>query len=94
MIKTASELLNYTKSEEEFAEKIVKGIAETGVNLVVAGGTVSEIMMHYFERYRIMVVKIMSKFELKRLCKVLGASAVARLGSPTQDEIGTCDEVF
>ena len=63
-------MLNYTKSEEDFAEKIVKGIAEAGVNLIVAGGTVSEIMMHFFERYKIMVVKITSKFELKRLCKV------------------------
>jgi len=82
LIKNAKELLNYTKSEEDFAEKIVKGIAEAGVNLIVAGGTVSEIMMHFFERYKIMVVKITSKFELKRLCKVLGAVAIARLGSP------------
>ncbi len=60
-----------------------------------------------------MVVKITSKFELKRLCKVkytkiiylfykiyikykqvLGAVAIARLGSPLQDELGTCDEVY
>lgn len=50
--------------------------------------------MHFFERYKIMVVKITSKFELKRLCKVLGAVAIARLGSPLQDELGTCDEVY
>jgi len=32
--------LNYTKSEEEFAEKIVKKIAESGVTLVIAGGKI------------------------------------------------------
>lgn len=70
LIKNASELLNYTKSEEDFAEKIVKAIAESGVNVVVAGSTISEIMLHFFEKYKIMVVKIQSKFEMKRLCRV------------------------
>ena len=52
-----------------------------------------------------MVLKVTSKFELKRLCKVIilylnkkikkavGASAVARLAAPLPDEIGTCDRV-
>jgi T-complex protein 1 subunit theta len=39
-------------------------------------------MLHFFEKYKIMVVKIQSKFEMKRLCKVLGATAIARLGAP------------
>jgi T-complex protein 1 subunit theta len=73
------------------------------VNVVVAGGTVSEIMLHYIEKYRMMVLKVTSKFELKRICKVclitilckaLGATPIARLGSPIPDEIGTCDSVF
>lgn len=93
LIKNAKELLNYTKSEEEHAERIVKGIADAGINLVVAGGSVSEIMLHYFEKYRLMVVKVNSKFDMKRLCKALGAVAIARLGAPTPDEIGTCDMV-
>ena len=93
LIKNAKELLNYTKSEEEHAERIVKGIADAGINLVVAGGSVSEIMLHYLEKYRLMVVKVNSKFDMKRLCKALGAVPIARLGAPTPDEIGTCDEV-
>ena len=36
----------------------------------------------------------MSKFELKRLCKCLDATALARLGAPTEEEIGTADEVY
>lgn len=40
-----------------------------------------------------MVVRLTSKFDLKRLCKALGATALARLGAPIPDEMGQCDEV-
>lgn len=40
-----------------------------------------------------MVIKVTSKFELKRLCKALGATPIARLGAPTEEEVGTCDVV-
>lgn len=40
-----------------------------------------------------MVVRVMSKFELKRLAKCLGATPLARLGAPTPEEMGTADSV-
>lgn len=93
-MKSAKELMNYTKSEEEHAEKVIRSIAETGVNLVIVGGSISDICLHYAEKFKLMVVKIQSKFELKRLCKCLSAVALARLGAPTEEEMGTCDEVY
>eukprot|EP01017_Pseudomicrothorax_dubius_P004049 TRINITY_DN1072_c0_g2_i10.p1 TRINITY_DN1072_c0_g2~~TRINITY_DN1072_c0_g2_i10.p1 ORF type:complete len:541 (+),score=198.85 TRINITY_DN1072_c0_g2_i10:156-1778(+) len=93
LIKNANDLLNYTKSEENLAEKCVKEIAEAGVNVIVAGGSISEIVLHYIEKYKMMAVKVQSKFELKRLCKCLGATALVRLGAPIPEELGTCDEV-
>ncbi|KAM3146229.1 hypothetical protein pb186bvf_001574 [Paramecium bursaria] len=93
LIKNAAELLNYTKSEEDLAQKLVQSIADTGVTLIVAGGSISELILHFIEKYKIMVLKVTSKFELKRLCKAVGASAVARLAAPLPDEIGTCDRV-
>lgn len=91
LIKNANELLNYTKSEEELAEKIVKGIADAGVNLIVAGGSVSELVLHYVEKYKMMLLKVTSKFELKRLAKAVGAVALSKLCTPNPDELGTCD---
>jgi T-complex protein 1 subunit theta len=41
-----------------------------------------------------MIIKVLSKFELKRLCKAVGATALTRLGSPTAEELGTADEVL
>jgi T-complex protein 1 subunit theta len=40
-----------------------------------------------------MVVKVLSKFDLRRLCRVVGATALARLGVPTAEEMGHCDVV-
>jgi T-complex protein 1 subunit theta len=40
-----------------------------------------------------LVLKIMSKFELKRIAKSVGASAIVKLGTPTPEEIGTANEV-
>ena len=72
-MKSAKELMNYTKTEEEHAEKVIKSIADSGVNLVVVGGSISDICLHYCEKYELMVVRIMSKFELRRLCRCLSA---------------------
>jgi T-complex protein 1 subunit theta len=94
LIKSAEELLNYNKSEEELAQKFVKGIADAGINCVIAGGSISDIVLHYLEKYRIMTTKVTSKFELRRLCKALGAATMVRLGAPLPDEIGIADKAF
>ena len=62
--------------------------------MVVVGGTISDICLHYCEKYKIMVVRVMSKFELRRLCRCLNATALARLGAPTAEEIGVADDVY
>jgi T-complex protein 1 subunit theta len=94
LIKTAEELLNYNKSEEDLAHKFVKGIADAGVNCVVCGGSISDIVLHYLEKYRIMTTKVTSKFELRRICKGLGAQAIVRIGAPIPEEIGTADKAY
>jgi len=49
--------------------------------------------LHYFEKYKIFVLKLMSKWELKRIAKSVGATAVVKLGTPTPEELGYADEV-
>jgi T-complex protein 1 subunit theta len=43
--------------------------------------------MHFIERYGLMAVKVMSKFELRRLCRATGATAVIRLGALLPEEV-------
>ena len=49
--------------------------------------------MHYLEKYNLMVLKILSKFELRRLCRAVNATALSRLGAPTADELGSAVSV-
>mmetsp|Transcript_110064 Transcript_110064/g.215750 ORF Transcript_110064/g.215750 Transcript_110064/m.215750 type:complete len:548 (+) Transcript_110064:77-1720(+) len=95
LLKNASELLNYNKSEEKKMEEIVEGIASCGAKVVIANGSISEMALHFLDKFGIMVVKIQSKFELRRICGALGATAVIRLGACTPEEMGevSCMEV-
>jgi T-complex protein 1 subunit theta len=93
LIKTDKELMEYQRGEDAYMEKLIKGIADAGATVVVSGGTVGDIAMHFLEKYKLMVVKTQSKVELKRLCKATGAAALVRLGIPTPEELGHCDFV-
>eukprot|EP01137_Pigoraptor_chileana_P005097 Opistho-2@2777 len=94
LLKNAEDLKNFSSGEETILEKQIKEIADTGVKLVVSGGRVGDMVLHFLNRYNLMVVKIQSKFELRRLCKATGATALARMGAPTKEEIGHCDKVY
>ena len=84
---------NYSKSEEDKFESFIKGLADAGVQVVVGSGSMSEMAVHFFEKYKIMAIKIMSKFELKRIARSVGATPVVKLGTPTPEELGFADEV-
>jgi len=94
LIRTAEELLNYTKSEENKMEEIIKGIAESGVNVVISGGSISEVALHFLEKYGIMALKIPSKWDLRRICSAVNATALVRLGAPTPEEMGHCSLAY
>jgi T-complex protein 1 subunit theta len=91
LMKTAEDLKGYNKTEETKMEEIVKSIKESGVDVVVAGGSVSEMGLHFLNKYELVCVKIGSKWELRRLCKAVNATALVRLGPPMADEVGECD---
>jgi T-complex protein 1 subunit theta len=71
----------------------VKSIVDAGVNCVIVGGNITEIMKHYLEKYKVMIIRIMSKWELRRLAKSLKAKIITRLGPPTPEEVGCCDAI-
>jgi T-complex protein 1 subunit theta len=93
LLHNAKEMLDFTKGEETQVEAIVKELHDSGVRVVVAGSTVGELAMHYLNRYNILIIKVLSKFELRRLCRVVGATPLARLGAPMPDEMGSVDFV-
>ena len=76
LLKNAEELMNYNKSEEKNLEQLIAGIAATGVKVVVSHGSISEMAMHFLDKFGLMVLKIQSKFDLRRICGALRATAV------------------
>ena len=93
LIKNAEELVNFSQGEEELLEQQIKAIAETGANVIVSGGKFGPLALHYVDKYKMTAVRLTSKFDVKRLCRTVGAAALLKLRPPTQDEMGRCDEV-
>ncbi|KAF7723115.1 T-complex protein 1 subunit theta [Apophysomyces ossiformis] len=93
LIHNAQEMLNFSKDEEKHMEKIFQELADAGVKVVVTGAGIGELALHYLNRFNIMAVKVLSKFDIRRLCRVVGATALARLGAPMAEEMGYCDVV-
>ncbi|KAM5530196.1 hypothetical protein V8D89_016132 [Ganoderma adspersum] len=91
LLKSAEEMLNFTRGEEQQLEKMFQEIADSGVKVIVAGSAVGELAMHYLNRMGIAVLKVLSKFELRRLCRVVNATPLARVGAPTAEEAGFVD---
>jgi len=94
LIKSAQELMDYSKGEEDLLEAQIKAIADAGVNCIVAGGKVGEMALHFLNKYKIMAIRLMSKFDLRRCCKSVGATPLPKMTPPTPEEIGSCDSVY
>ena len=61
------------------------------MKVIIAGSSVGELALHYLNRMNIAVLKVLSKFDLRRLCRVVNATPLARMGAPTPEEAGYVD---
>jgi T-complex protein 1 subunit theta len=68
-------------------------IAASGAKVIVTGSTIGELALHFLNRLGLVVVKVPSKFDLRRLCRATNATALTRLGAPTAEEMGYVDVV-
>jgi len=83
--------LNSTNQSPNSPTQIFKEIADSGVKVIIAGSSIGELALHYLNRFNIAVLKVLSKFELRRLCRVVNATPLARMGAPTPEEAGFVD---
>ncbi|RDA92985.1 hypothetical protein CP533_5526 [Ophiocordyceps camponoti-saundersi (nom. inval.)] len=93
LLHNAKEMMDFTKGEETQIEAAVKGLHDAGLRVVICGDRIGDLAMHYLNRFGILAIKILSKFELRRACRVVGATPLARLGAPMPDEMGSIDVV-
>jgi len=94
LMNNAEDLLEFSQTEESEVESQIKALAESGVNLIVAAGKFGDIYLHYLNKYKIMGVRLTSKFDMRRLCRTIGAQAQARINAPSVDLLGQCNEVY
>ncbi|NP_001279969.1 T-complex protein 1 subunit theta [Callorhinchus milii] len=94
LIKSAEELMSFSRGEENQMEVQVKAIADAGANVIVTGGKVADMALHYANKYQLMVVRLNSKWDLRRLSRTVGCTALPRLTAPTPEEMGHCDSVY
>lgn len=93
LIKSANELLNFSRGEESLLEAQIKSIADTGATVIVSGAKFGDMALHFINKYGLMAVRLPSKFDVRRLCKTVGATALTKLIPPTQEELGYADSV-
>jgi len=94
LMQNAEDLKSYNISEEKKMEEIIQSIAETNTKLIVTGGSVSEMALHFMDRYQLMCLKIPSKWDVRRFCAATNSSALVRLGPATPDEMGYCSSAM
>ena len=49
--------MNFSKGEENLMESQVKAIADTGANVIVTGGKVADMALHYANKYDVVLVR-------------------------------------
>lgn len=93
LLESAEQLMNFTKGEEQKMEEMIRSIKEVGVDVVIAGGTISDMALHFLNKYKIFALKINSKFELRRVCRTVGATSIVRSGPPLPEECGYVESI-
>lgn len=94
LLHNAQELINFTKGEEDQMEKTIKAVKDAGVDVIVVNGSVSDIALHFCDVNNILVLKVTSKFDTQRICKLLCISPMLRLEAPTADNIGKIGHIY
>ncbi|XP_063241286.1 T-complex protein 1 subunit theta [Bacillus rossius redtenbacheri] len=94
LIKSADELRGFSRGEESLLEQQIKAVADAGVGVVCAGAKFGDMALHYVNKYGMMAVKLNSKWDVRRLCRTVGAIALPRLTAPTKEELGYADVVY
>lgn len=94
LIKTADELMNFSRGEENLLELQIKAIADTGAKVIVAGAKFGDMALHFVNKYGMMAVRLNSKFDLRRLSKTVSGTVLPKLTPPTSEELGYCDSVL
>ena len=72
-------------------EKQIKEIVDSGAKVVVSGGKIGDLALHYLNKHGLMAVRLTSKWDVRRLCRAVNATPLPKLTPPTAEELGYAD---
>ncbi|XP_038642822.1 T-complex protein 1 subunit theta-like [Scyliorhinus canicula] len=94
LMQGAADMLGFGDGEERLMEAQVRELVEAGVKVLVVGGKVGDLALHYADKHQLMVVRLHSRYDLMRLGKSVKATPLLKLGAPAPEEVGHCDHVY
>uniref|UniRef100_A0AAY4CRR7 T-complex protein 1 subunit theta n=1 Tax=Denticeps clupeoides TaxID=299321 RepID=A0AAY4CRR7_9TELE len=77
---------------ENLMEAQVKAIADTGATVLVTGGKVADLALHYANKYQLMVVRLVLWLKKKNPLRIFTLGFLYT--APTLEEMGRCDSVY
>ncbi len=89
LLHNAEELMNYNKSEEAHIHNLIKGLHEMGVRVVIVGEKIGEMALHFLDKYKMIALRLTSKWTLRRLCRSLKARPCVKLGGVRPQDLGS-----
>lgn len=77
LMQTSQELLNFSNDEIELCKKAVDAL---NVNVIIFSGTVSDLFIDFADSRNILLLRVFNKWDMKRLCDLLGGRIYNNLG--------------
>ena len=62
-----------------------KKIAASGIKVIIPSSSINGLALQYLNSHSIVIPKVLSKFELCRLCRVVNATPLDRMRMPTSE---------
>ena len=89
LLKSAEQMLSFSKDEEDSLERELRAVAETGVKILITSDTVSDMALHFINRLGLIALRVPSKFDIRRIVRATGAQTQTSLLPPRPDQQGT-----
>ncbi|OAF71859.1 CCT-theta [Intoshia linei] len=94
LFESSKELMDYSKGEEDMVEKRMKAIYDAGVECLVVGGKVGDLALQYADSLGMMVVRVSSKWDIRRIAYITGATPIPKIAIPTPQEFGSVKKAY
>ncbi|KAI5189631.1 T-complex protein 1 subunit theta [Nematocida minor] len=93
LLKNAEDLLTYAQDDEKTTRDFVDRLTANGVGLIVCNGSVDNLILDYLNEKKVIVLKIHSKFDQRRLCMLFGGRMSNTLRPMEEQYLGRCTSI-